>query len=142
MIGETVNIQGNSVPYAQLIIFRKHTPYYKNETAKDGKKTKKYNRTEEIVKRHLDKYSKLEEDTNIRPFAICLFGVDIKDENRQLIKDDFSENCQNPVCEKVDLVSIIDTATSLSVENFINKITQKAKDIKPDDNLIRHETGI
>jgi hypothetical protein len=100
MMGETANIQRKSVPYAQIVIFRKHIPYYK----KDGS----VKRWESVTDKDLNKYLKLMYDTHFphQPKAIGLMFVDI-DEVTGLV-------------EKMDLVASFGKNLTELLENKLS----------------------
>ncbi len=78
MMGETANIQRNNIPYAQVIVLRHETPYYKKGL--DDQKDKTPAKIEVINQKDLSKYVNLIFDTQQahRPFAIgiLLVGID------------------------------------------------------------------
>jgi hypothetical protein len=86
MMGETANIQRQNIPYAQVLILRHETPYYKKGF--DEQKNKQSSKTEIINQKDLTKYMKLIFDTPHahRPFAIAILLVDIDEETCQVKK--------------------------------------------------------
>ncbi|MBI5404216.1 MAG: hypothetical protein HY959_12525 [Ignavibacteriae bacterium] len=80
MMGETANIQANIIPYAQFIILRYNTPYYKKNEVND---VSKY---EIINKKDIQKYLKLMFDSKQahRPEMLCVKIVDINEEKRSV----------------------------------------------------------
>lgn len=69
MMGETANIQSAGIPYAQLIILRQRTPYFKRGQV--------YSKTEVINEHDIGKYLQLmkEKPSPHRPAAIALVFV-------------------------------------------------------------------
>lgn len=61
MIGETANIQRQDIPYAQVIVLRYETPYYKKGLGKQ--KNKIPSKIEIINQKDLNKYVNLVFDT-------------------------------------------------------------------------------
>jgi len=111
MMGETANIQASELPYAQLIILRQPTPYYKKNTKVPAK-------WERITDHAIKKYSALifENRQAHRPLAMATPIVHV-DENTMLVgfadlKGDFSEHN----------VSILNG--KLSLENLFKEITE------------------
>lgn len=116
MMGETANIQANNnLPYAQIIIFRDETPYYK--------KSQSYNETREIWKiekiseKDLQKYLNLEFDLNQahKPFAIGIIMIHIDDEDKKVSLVDFAEVIENP-----KMVTLL--KNNLSFEQFFKRV--------------------
>lgn len=80
MMGETANIQAKeNLPYAQLIILRHETPYYKKGT--EPQRNKKPSRIEIINKNDLQKYLNLFFDSPQahRPFAIGIILINVNE---------------------------------------------------------------
>jgi len=77
MMGETANIQRQNIPYAQVIVLRHETPYYKKGL--NEQKDKMPSKTEIINQKDLSKYVNLVFDTQQahRPFAIGILLVEI-----------------------------------------------------------------
>lgn len=123
MLGETLNLQSKSIPYAHLTIFRKHTPYYKKS---DTGETKKLEKTETVAFDKLKKYVELDKDTDkrLRPFATALFFIDICDENDKLIENDFdsSFDVAKSKINKIELIDIDKQLEHLSIEKLFEKI--------------------
>ncbi|TAE74405.1 MAG: hypothetical protein EAZ85_04685 [Bacteroidetes bacterium] len=86
MMGETANIQRNNIPYAQVIVLRHETPYYKKGL--DDQKDKISAKIEIINQKDLSKYVNLMFDTQQahRPFAIGILLVDIDESNSKVNK--------------------------------------------------------
>jgi len=79
MMGETANIQRQNIPYAQIIVLRYETPYYKKSLEKQKDKTPL--KIEVINQKNLSKYVNLVFDTQQahRPFAIGILLVEINE---------------------------------------------------------------
>lgn len=79
MMGETANIQRQNIPYAQVIVLRHETPYYKKGL--DEQKDKTPSKIEVINQKDLSKYVNLVFDTQQahRPFAIGILLVEINE---------------------------------------------------------------
>ena len=79
MMGETANIQRQNIPYAQIIVLRHETPYYKKSLEKQKDKTPL--KIEVINQKNLSKYVNLVFDTQQahRPFAIGILLVEINE---------------------------------------------------------------
>jgi hypothetical protein len=86
MMGETANIQRNNIPYAQVIVLRHETPYYKRGL--DDQKDKIPAKIEIINQKDLSKYVNLMFDTQQahRPFAIGILLVNIDESNSKVNK--------------------------------------------------------
>jgi hypothetical protein len=86
MVGETVNIQGQTIPYAQVIVFRYETPYYKKNL--DDQKDKIPSKIEVINQKDISKYVNLILDTNQihTPFAIGILLVEINEDTCEVRK--------------------------------------------------------
>ena len=86
MMGETANIQRNNIPYAQVIVLRHETPYYKKGL--DDQKDKVPAKIEVINQKDLSKYVNLIFDTQQahRPFAIGILLVNIDESNSKVNK--------------------------------------------------------
>lgn len=103
MMGETANIQRQSIPYAQVIVLRYETPYYKKSSEKQ--KDKVPEKMEIVNQRDLSKYVKLAFDMEQahRPFAIGILVVKIdkktgrasKVKPDSFLEQDFSEVLEN-----------------------------------------------
>lgn len=117
MLGETLNLQGNSILYAHLTIFRKHTPYYKKSNKGETKKLKKI---ETVAFDKLKKYVELDKDEKLRPFATAVFFIDICDENDKPIKNDF--DVEKSKINKIELIDIDKKLEHLSIEKLFEKI--------------------
>ena len=99
MMGETANIQRQNIPYAQVIVLRHETPYYKKGL--DKQKDKAPSKIEVINQKDLSKYVNLVFDTKQahQPFAIGILLVDIdemtcevkKIVTNSILNDNFAE---------------------------------------------------
>ncbi len=85
MMGETANIQANSIPYVQFIILRDEIPHYK----KDGT----IDRYETLSSKDTEKYIRLMFDINHahRPQELCIFIVNVNEETCEIKKCDYSK---------------------------------------------------
>jgi hypothetical protein len=117
MMGETANIQRNNIPYAQVIILRHETPYYKKGA--DEQKDKIPSKIEKINQKDLSKYLNLIFDTQQahRPFSIGIMLINI-DENNSRVDKIISKSILDS-----NFADVLDTKTSLTnlfkeVENF------------------------
>lgn len=110
MMGETANIQANNIPYAQFIILRKETPYYKKSNADIT--DKKASKIEIIDKGDLQKYVNLMYDNSQahRPFATAIVLVDINENTAKAAFVDLSKAFEK------DFAKLL--TDKLSVENF------------------------
>jgi hypothetical protein len=113
MMGETANIQAvGGLPYAQLIIFRHETPYYKKND------TEKPKRIEIVTDKDIQKYLNLIFDSPQahRPEYIGIQIINLDEETGKVslthVEPSFSENVARLLSEK------------LSLTNFFNEITQ------------------
>jgi hypothetical protein len=114
MMGETANIQARKdLPYAQLIILRRETPYYK----KEGELEK----IEIIDEGDLQKYINLVFDLPQahRPFAIGIVLVDINEDTNEVKIIDPSDILEPTIAELIQ--------TKLSVVNLFNEIENHKK---------------
>jgi hypothetical protein len=108
MMGETANIQRNNIPYAQIIVLRHETPYYKKGL--DEQKDKIPSKIEVINQKDLSKYVNLIFDTQQahRPFAIGILLVNIDEDNSKV----------NKISPKsvldTNFAEILDTKTSIT----------------------------
>lgn len=119
MMGETANIQRQNIPYAQVIVLRYETPYYKKGL--DEQKDKTPAKIEVINQNDLSKYVNLVFDIHQphRPFAIGILLVEINETTCEVkkIKPDsvldsnFAEVLENKV----------------SVSNLFQEVTTFAK---------------
>lgn len=116
MMWETANIQAhNNLPYAQIIIFRDETPYYKK--SKSYNETREVGKIEKISEKDLQKYINLEFDNNQahKPFAIwiIMIHIDEKNWNIEIVNfDDIVENKQLALLLK----------NNLSFEEFFKRV--------------------
>jgi hypothetical protein len=111
MMGETANIQRINVPYAQLIVFRHKTPYYKKDSNKI--KHKKATKIEIINENDLRKYVNLTFDIQQahRPLGIGIMIVDIDESTCQVSKVEpkmilREEKLANLLQEKVSVTNL------------------------------------
>jgi len=119
MMGETANIQRQNIPYAQVIVLRYETPYYKKGL--DEQKDKTPSKIEVINQKDLSKYVNLVFDTQQahRPFAIGILLVEINETTCEVKKikpnsvfdSNFAEVLENKV----------------SVSNLFQEVTTFAK---------------
>ncbi|MDR0972342.1 MAG: hypothetical protein LBM25_08165 [Bacteroidales bacterium] len=111
MMGETANIQAvGTLPYAQLIILRHKTPYYKkNESINQSK-------IEIINDKDLQKYLKLNFDTPQvhRPKYIGIKLIDVDEETFKVTSTSLDENFSS------EIASLLKDA--LSLDTFFNNI--------------------
>lgn len=86
MMGETANIQRQNIPYAQVIVLRYETPYYKKVL--DKQKDKTPSKIEVINQKDLSKYVNLVFDTPQahRPFAIGILLIGINEKTHEVKK--------------------------------------------------------
>lgn len=86
MMGETANIQRQNIPYAQVIVLRHETPYYKKDF--DEQKDKRPSKIEVINQKDLSKYVNLVFDTQQahRPFAVGILLVEINEKTSKVKK--------------------------------------------------------
>ena len=110
MMGETANIQSAGIPYAQLIILRARTPYFKRGQV--------YSKTEVINEHDIGKYLHLmkEKPSPHRPAAIALVFV------RGLRSG--SPRIVEPVEIFSDKKFASDVASTLSIQSLISRIEQ------------------
>jgi len=119
MMGETANIQRQNIPYAQIIVLRHETPYYKKGLEKQ--KDKKPLKIEIINQKDLSKYVNLVFDTQQahRPFAIGILLVEINETTCEV--------------KKINLNSVFDSnfvevlETKVSVFNLFQEVINFAK---------------
>jgi len=119
MMGETANIQRQNIPYAQIIVLRHETPYYKKGLEKQ--KDKKPLKIEIINQKDLAKYVNLVFDTQQahRPFAIGILLVEINETTCEV--------------KKINLNSVFDSnfvevlETKVSVFNLFQEVINFAK---------------
>jgi hypothetical protein len=119
MMGETANIQRQNIPYAQVIVLRYETPYYKKGL--DQQKDKTPSKIEIINQKDLSKYVNLVFDTQQahRPFAIGILLVEINETTCEV--------------KKIKLNSVLDSnfaevlETKISVSNLFQEISTFAK---------------
>ncbi|TAD98703.1 MAG: hypothetical protein EAZ97_10515 [Bacteroidetes bacterium] len=130
MIGETANIQRNNIPYAQLIIMRKHTPYYENSGL--------LKKIELLDKDDIMKYVKLIFDTPFphQPKSIAILMIDIEKEKFINENDKYyfkisTPKYKNLVCPSFKVLKISDAylgddfpflKQELSVQHLIDVI--------------------
>jgi len=85
MMGETANIQAlKDLPYAQLLILRHKTPYYKKRASyNDSEET---NKIETINEKDLQKYLKLFFDVRQahRPHIMCVLLIDVDEKTNKV----------------------------------------------------------
>lgn len=119
MMGETANIQTNNIPYAQVIILRHETPYYKK--ALDVQKDKKSAKIEIINQKDLTKYVNLVFDTQQahRPFAIGILLIDINEKNNVVKKTNLESALEAKFAEVLE--------TKVSVENLFREVATFSK---------------
>lgn len=85
MMGETANIQSvGNLPYAQLIILRHETPYYKKN------ETEKYSKTEIVNDKYIQKYLNLQFDSPQahRPNYLSIQLITINEQTGKVILTD------------------------------------------------------
>ena len=119
MMGETANIQRQNIPYAQIIVLRYETPYYKKSLEKQKDKTPL--KIEVINQKNLSKYVNLVFDTQQahRPFAIGILLVEINEKTCKV--------------EKIKPNSVLDSnfaevlETKVSVFNLFQEVMTFAK---------------
>lgn len=119
MMGETANIQTNNIPYAQVIILRHETPYYKKGL--DTQKDKKSAKIEIINQKDLTKYVNLVFDTQQahRPFVIGILLIDINEKTNTV--------------KAIEPKTVLDTTfaevlvTKVSVENLFKEVVTFSK---------------
>jgi len=108
MMGETANIQSSDIPYAQLIILRQRTPYFKRGSV--------YSKTEVINEHDISKYLRLmkEKHSPHRPAAIALvFARGLRRGNPRIVE---------PIDIFSDKKFASEVASTLSLNNLINVI--------------------
>jgi hypothetical protein len=119
MMGETANIQRQNIPYAQIIVLRHETPYYKKGLEKQ--KDKKPLKIEIINQKDLAKYVNLVFDIQQahRPFAVGILLVEINETTCEV--------------KKIHLNSVFDgnfvevLETKVSVFNLFQEVINFAK---------------
>jgi hypothetical protein len=118
MMGETANIQANKIPYAHLIVMRYKTPYYKKNDAETS------SREEIISKKDIQKYLNLIFDfpQAHRPSDLCIFLVDINEDDKSVQKTDLVEAFGQDFSEIIE--------SKLSPENFLKSISDYRKFIE------------
>jgi hypothetical protein len=114
MMGETANIQRQSIPYAQVIVLRYETPYYKKGL--DEQKDKTPSKIEVINQKDLSKYVNLVFDTPQahQPFAIGILLVEINETTCEVKKIKPNSVLESNFAELLQ--------TKLSVENLFAEI--------------------
>lgn len=110
MMGETANIQANQIPYAQIIIMRYQTPYYKKNDAVMPSKI------EVINEKDITKYLKLMYDVPQahRPNELCIFLVNIDEKKGNVTKTNLEKEFGKPFAKLI--------TEKLSPENFFKQI--------------------
>ncbi|GIV44190.1 MAG: hypothetical protein KatS3mg035_1313 [Bacteroidia bacterium] len=118
-MGETANIQRQNIPYAQLIVLRYETPYYKKGL--DEQKDKIPSKIEVINEKDLSKYVKLVFDTQQahRPFAIGILLVEINETTCEVKKIKPNFVLDSNFAEVLE--------TKLSVSNLFQEVSDFAK---------------
>ena len=108
MMGETANIQRQNIPYAQVIVLRYKTPYYKKVL--DKQKDKTPSKIEVINQKDLSKYVSLVFDTPQahRPFAIGILLIEINEETHEVKKIE-----PRDILDR-DFAKVLDTKVSVS----------------------------
>jgi hypothetical protein len=110
MMGETANIQATQIPYAQLIILRHKTPYYKkNETELPSK-------IEIVNDKDIEKYLKLiyDQPQAHRPNYLGIQLIDIDEKTGKV----FTTNLEKEF--SIEISKLLKAKLSLS--NFFNEI--------------------
>ena len=109
MMGETANIQTlGGLPYAQLIVFRHETPYYKKNDSENPA------RIEIIDDKHIQKYLNLVFDTAqaYRPGYIGIQVINLNEKTGNVsltnVEKSFSENVAKLLKEKLALSHFFD----------------------------------
>ncbi len=114
MMGETANIQAkNDLPYAQLIVLRRETPYYNREGGVE--------KIETIDEKDLEKYIRLVDDKPQahRPFAIGIILVDINEETSEVQIIDPKSILEDTIGERMQ--------TKLSITYLLSEIESYKK---------------
>jgi len=119
MMGETANIQRQNIPYAQVIVLRYETPYYKKGL--DEQKDKKTSKIEVINQKDLSKYVNLVFDTQQahRPFAIGILLVEINETTCEVKKIKSNSVLDSTFAEVFD--------TKVSISNLFQEVMTFAK---------------
>jgi hypothetical protein len=110
MMGETANIQATQIPYAQLIILRYETPYYKkNETEISSK-------TEIVNDKDISKYLKLmyDQPQAHRPNYLGIQLINIDEKTGRVMMTDLDKSFSQTMAKFLK--------TKLSLFNFFNEI--------------------
>lgn len=110
MMGETANIQATKIPYAQLIILRHQTPYYKkNETELPSK-------IEVVNDKDIAKYLNLiyDQPQAHRPNHLCIQLIDINEKSRKVTLTNFNKSFSKETAKFLK--------TKLSLSNFFCEI--------------------
>lgn len=116
MMWETANIQAhNNLPYAQVIIFRDETPYYKK--SKTYSEEREIWKIEKISEKDLQKYINLEFDINQahKPFAIWIIMIHIEEQTKDVNIVDFDDIVEN---QKLAIL----LKNNLSFEEFFKRV--------------------
>jgi hypothetical protein len=119
MMGETANIQRQNIPYAQVIVMRYETPYYKKGL--DEQKDKTPSKIEVINQKDLSKYVNLVFDNQQahRPFAIGILLVEINETTCEVKKIKPNSFLDSNFAEVLE--------TKVSVSNLFQEVTTFAK---------------
>lgn len=119
MMGETANIQSQNIPYAQVIVLRYETPYYKKGL--DEQKDKTPSKIEIINQKDLSKYVNLVFDTQQahRPFAIGILLVEINETTCEVKKIKPNSVLDSTFAEVLE--------TKVSVSNLFQEVETFAK---------------
>ena len=110
MMGETANIQATQIPYAQLIILRHKTPYYKkNETETPSK-------TEIVNDKDIAKYLNLmyDQPQAHRPNCLGIQLIDINEKTGKVSITDLEKSFSKTTSKFL--------TTKLSLSNFFKEI--------------------
>lgn len=118
-MGETANIQRQNIPYAQVIVLRHETPYYKKGL--DEQKDKIPSKIEIINQKDLSKYVNLVFDTQQahRPFAIGILLVEINETTCEVKKIKPNSVLDGNFAEVLE--------TKVSVSNLFQEVLTFAK---------------